>query len=315
MPDEIAVLDDAALLPALPTFALANPAVLRTNLQAYSDARAVLLRWLDENLTPGVDYMLIHRKVGYGANKKTCSKGKDRTNKQCDECGGKATLCKPGSEKLCGLLRLRPTFRRDQDTWEMLGREAGTLCIVCELVSESGEIIAEGRGCRKASTDYDDVNKSIKMVQKSAQTDAVLRVGGLSEVFTQDLEDQVPTLPAEDTLPRRLSAAPAASERPSADAADDWHGDPSDQPAGSPSRPAAPPDGAQLTLAAAPARVLTAAERKSLWALCQSHHVDKEDLRAYLKRTWDYDSTSQIRVDQVSQLGAWIAADPEVTGG
>src|SRR4030095_3163710 len=37
--------------------------------------------------------------------------------------------------------------------------------------------------------DFGDVNKTLKMAQKSAQTDAVLRFAGLSEIFTQDLED------------------------------------------------------------------------------------------------------------------------------
>jgi len=34
-----------------------------------------------------------------------------------------------------------------------------------------------------------DINKAIKMAQKSAQIDAVLRTGALSDAFTQDLED------------------------------------------------------------------------------------------------------------------------------
>src|SRR5215475_6579670 len=107
----------------------------------------------------------------------------------CGTCGGKSTLCKPGSEKICGLLQLRPRFRRDVETWEMLGSEPGVVALVCELVTASGVVVAEGRGARHRDQDYGDVNKTIKMVQKSGQTDAVLRLAGLSEIFTQDLED------------------------------------------------------------------------------------------------------------------------------
>src|SRR3990170_4562264 len=178
---EVLVSDETTDVTVREPFALTDPAALMTGLTAYSEARSILLRWLDDNLTPGVDYMLIHRKVGMGQNKRACENGKDRTSKTCPKCGGKATLCKPGSEKLCGLLRLTPIFKRDLDTWEMFGKREGMVCMICQLVSEDGVVRAEGRGCRTQEQDYGDVNKTIKMVQKSAQTDAVLRCGGLSE--------------------------------------------------------------------------------------------------------------------------------------
>ena len=170
--------------------ALTDPEVLKGQLAAYSAARKLFVDWLFSNLTAGVDYMLIHRKIGRGQARQDCSQKQNRTGRGCEKCGGKATLCKPGSEKICGLLRLRPRFRKDDETWTMLGADSGTLAFVCELVNEtSGSVVAEGRGCRTKAQDYDDINKTVKMVQKSAQTDAVLRCAGLSEVFTQDLED------------------------------------------------------------------------------------------------------------------------------
>src|SRR5436189_15982 len=170
--------------------ALTDPEVLKGQLAAYSAARKLFVDWLFSNLTAGVDYMLIHRKIGRGQNRQDCPQKQNRTGRGCEKCGGKATLCKPGSEKICGLLRLRPRFRKDEETWVMLGADSGTLAFVCELVDEtSGSVVAEGRGCRTKAQDYDDINKTVKMVQKSAQTDAVLRCAGLSEVFTQDLED------------------------------------------------------------------------------------------------------------------------------
>jgi hypothetical protein len=70
----------------------------------------------------------------------------------------------------------------------MLGRPAGVICYVCALYTTRGELVGEGRGAREVLKEK-DINKAIKMAQKSAQIDAVLRTGALSDAFTQDLED------------------------------------------------------------------------------------------------------------------------------
>ena len=168
---------------------LYDPAALKVQLDTYADARKVLLDWLLEKLTAGIDYTLIHRKIGPRGNKTECPNAGDMVARICETCGGRSTLCKPGTEKICGLLRLRPRFRRDAETWEMLGAEPGVVALVCELVTASGVVVAEGRGARHRDMDYGDVNKTVKMTQKSGQTDAVLRLVGLSEFFAQDLED------------------------------------------------------------------------------------------------------------------------------
>ena len=61
-------------------------------------------------------------------------------------------------------------------------------------VSPSGLIssaAADGVGARSLKQDYGDINKSLKMAEKSAHIDATLRMAGLSEVFTQDIEDMI----------------------------------------------------------------------------------------------------------------------------
>src|SRR5215813_1582169 len=188
---------------------LGNPEALAAQLESFSKARTLFVAWLFDRLVPGVDFMLIHRKIG----------PRDAKSAACATCGGKSTLCKPGSEKICGLLQLRPRFRRDVDAWEMLGGEAGLVTLVCELVTPAGVVVAEGRGARHRDQDFGDVNKTLKMAQKSAQTDAVLRCAGLSEIFTQDLEDMPaflretdPDTAAPFDAPKRQSAptAPAA---------------------------------------------------------------------------------------------------------
>src|SRR5215470_1078988 len=168
---------------------LGNPEALAAQLESFSKARELLVDWLFNRLVAGIDFMLIHRRVGPRNAKTDCPNKADAKGSVCPTCGGKATLCKPGSEKLCGLLQLRPRFKRDVDAWEMLGGESGLVTLICELVTPAGVVVAEGRGARHRDQDFGDVNKTLKMAQKSAQTDAVLRCAGLSEIFTQDLED------------------------------------------------------------------------------------------------------------------------------
>jgi len=202
---------------------LGNPEALAAQLESFSRARGLFVDWLFNRLVAGIDYMVIHRKVGPRNAKTPCPNATNATGATCPTCGGKATLCKPGSEKICGLLQLRPRFRRDVETWEMLGGEAGLMTLVCELVTTAGVVVAEGRGARHRDQDFGDVNKAVKMCQKSAQTDAVLRCAGLSEIFTQDLEDMPafmreadPDAPAPFETPRRQSeptpAAPTGTQ-------------------------------------------------------------------------------------------------------
>ncbi len=196
---------------------LHDPDALAAQLETYSRTRQLLVDWLFGHLVGGTDYLLIHRRLGRMPNKVDCPNKQDAKSARCEQCGGKATLGKPGSEKLCGLLRLRPRFRRDQETWEMLGSEPGVVALLCELVDAGETVVAEGRGCRHRDQDGGDVNKTIKMAAKSAQTDAVLRCAGLSEIFTQDLED-MPAVALEAEEQAAFAAPKRASERPAAEA-------------------------------------------------------------------------------------------------
>jgi len=64
----------------------------------------------------------------------------------------------------------------------------------CVLLSKSGVEVGEGRGASSVAEKSNwSVNNALKIAQKRAQTDAVLRTGGLSDFFTQDLEDMPDT--------------------------------------------------------------------------------------------------------------------------
>jgi hypothetical protein len=144
-----------------------NATTLEHTIATWHQQRALLTTYIREHLQEGIDYYTL-------------------------TVGGKVakpSLSKAGSEKFVQLFQVHPRFRQDEETWEMLGRPAGVICYLCTLHTADGRCVGEGRGARDVGKDK-DINKAIKMAQKSAQIDAVLRLGALSDAFTQDLEDQ-----------------------------------------------------------------------------------------------------------------------------
>ena len=162
------------LLPSL------DARTLEQSMQAWAEQRQVVKRFLQTQLQEGTDYYSL--KIG----------GRET----------KPTLSKAGSEKFLGLFQLHASFTQDDATWTMLGKPEGVLCYTCHLLTRSGEVVGEGRGARRVSQDNGDINKAVKMAQKSATIDAVLRTGALSEAFTQDLDD-APETPAAPSTPAR----------------------------------------------------------------------------------------------------------------
>jgi len=134
-----------------------------------------------------------------------------------DPRNAKRTLLKPGAEKVCRLFNTRPTWRRDDETWEMLGKPAGTVCYVCEILDNTtGEIIGEGRGAETIGNKKRDANKTIKNAEKCALVDAALYTFCLSEMFTQDLGAGPDANPAPAADPN-AEQAPSRGERSVAD--------------------------------------------------------------------------------------------------
>jgi len=129
------------------------------------------------------------------------------------EGSGKKSLLKPGAEKFCNLMQLEPVFVADLDSWQMLGAKEGMVILICFLLTadrkeqalsqlkELGHDFkldiyrnvakAEGRGAGSIDEKKTmNPNNLIKIVEKRALVDGVLRLAGLSEIFTQDGEEQ-----------------------------------------------------------------------------------------------------------------------------
>jgi hypothetical protein len=150
-----------------------NVAEFRGALARRGENRNALIAWVREALVDGVDYGAIKRSNGSMT---------------------KPSLRKPGAEKICGMLNVIPTFPtlKDYEQLALQGIPIDQIILRCHLLSMSGEVLADGVGARSMKQDSGDLNKCLKMACKSAHIDATLRMGGLSEIFTQDLEDMPP---------------------------------------------------------------------------------------------------------------------------
>lgn len=104
---------------------------------------------------------------------------------------GRRSLAKGGAEKLAGVYNLVATFDKDTETVTMLSDVKGMVAYVCTL-TKNGVLAGQGRGADTLVRNGGDPNKTIKMAQKRAYVDAVIRTTGLSDIFTQDLEDMFP---------------------------------------------------------------------------------------------------------------------------
>lgn len=157
-------------------------------LERREDNRRALLRWIQGNLQAGIDFGQIHV-IG----KDKCRLARDGRAHECIDVRhwSKPSLWKPGAEKICGMLGLIPRFPNlnEYENAVLRGEDLKVVILKCELHTGSGFIAAEGTGARRVAQDNGDINKSLKMSEKSAHIDATLRVAGLSELFTQDIED------------------------------------------------------------------------------------------------------------------------------
>jgi hypothetical protein len=102
----------------------------------------------------------------------------------------------------------------DLDSLQMYGPAAGgTFAYICYVIDSQGRTVGQGRGVAELrEPQMLNANKAVKMALKRAQVDAVLRCAGLSQWFTQDLED-----PRYSAL--EAAAANGASPAPTAEAA------------------------------------------------------------------------------------------------
>lgn len=145
-----------------------------------TEKRKLVMDFIANHMKAGVDFGKIHIAKDC-PNKYNCSNSYHFS---------KPSLFKPGSEKFMSLFKITAQFEKDTDTWEMAGSEAGVFAYKCRLLDSRKRMVGEGRGVYKLSESRNpNINSAVKLAEKRAQIDAVLRTGALSDFFTQDVED------------------------------------------------------------------------------------------------------------------------------
>lgn len=148
----------------------ASPAHFRAGLDRRKENRNSLIEWIRSALIEGRDFGSI------------MIRGQK----------SKPSLLKPGAEKIAGMLGLIPRFPNlmQYEQAALEGKPLDIVILKCELQNQNGEVIGEGVGARQVEKqDHGDLNKALKMASKSAMIDATLRCAGISEIFTQDIEE------------------------------------------------------------------------------------------------------------------------------
>lgn len=159
--------------------------------------------------TADIDGFLAKRKEFIEKVNAICVEGKDYHIIQ-----GKKSLAKGGAEKIASIFQWNATFIRDYEAIEMLGQIAGLVAFKCTLCKGT-KFVGEGRGATTLEKNGKDPNKTLKMAQKSAFIDAVLRSSGLSDFYTQDLEDMKSEdigQPGQPSKPTKFPASPKQLE-------------------------------------------------------------------------------------------------------
>lgn len=183
-------------LQAVPTQYAVSPLdlpadVFSAALERRTTNRQALMQWVKAAMVEGTDYGRIHN-VG----KSKCQLAAQGRAHECTDPRhwSKASLWKPGAEKICGMLGVTVSYPtlRDYEQAALNDVEIRNIIVRCELLDANGRVVADGVGARSLAQEYGDLNKALKMAEKSAHIDATLRMAGLSEVFTQDLEDMKP---------------------------------------------------------------------------------------------------------------------------
>jgi hypothetical protein len=188
----LADLRDAALAmtPELQAVALRDFKELRDNFRA----------WLLAQMKPGVHYgfppgVAPRLETRGGVPGFLLWNSKKKTNVWYPETQWKPrqSLYQSGADFVIELMGLQATFEADEGAWKMAGGRAGQLIYRCDLISRSnGKKIGEGIGARELGQKGGDLNNSVKMACKAAKVAAVINAYGLSDLFTQDLEDLPP---------------------------------------------------------------------------------------------------------------------------
>lgn len=200
---------------------------MQSTLDEYGRRREAFRKWLFDNLKEGVHF-------GYPPGCKpvlnedgdmlvtSWQDGKKKvTVVTKDQWQAKPSLYEAGADLLIDLLMLRAEFDPDSELWRQAGGLPGRYFYRCRLFDQAGKLIGEGYGASqsedKNTRNGQPLNLAVKIAKKRSKVDAIKNTYGLSDLFTQDLEEdddsRTPKPPAADpnqpTVPPRAARVSA----------------------------------------------------------------------------------------------------------
>lgn len=98
---------------------------------------------------------------------------------------GRKVLSKGGAERLAEIYSITAQFVADKESLAFFGNTNDTVVYRC-ILKRNEVICGEGRGSASLSDHDGSINSTIKVAQKSAFVDGILRVTGMSFLFSQD---------------------------------------------------------------------------------------------------------------------------------
>ncbi len=101
---------------------------------------------------------------------------------------GRRSLGKSGAEAIAQIFGLRASFRKDSEATEVFKNLDGVITLKCTLTKD-GVFVAEGSAAAVLGEHNGCVNSTIKICEKRAFVSSIIRATGLSDLFSQDLED------------------------------------------------------------------------------------------------------------------------------
>lgn len=173
---------------------------MQAGLAEYAERRSTFRQWLLSQMVEGVHF-------GFPP-------GCRPSNVDPKQWRAKPSLYKAGAELVIDLMDLRQEYHPDLDGQKMIAgpQDVGVCVYKCKLsYRRTGEVAGEGIGAGKVGAKSADHNKAIKDCQKRGMVAAVLNTYGLSDLFTQDIEDGESKPEAEPPEPR--DEAPKAQPR------------------------------------------------------------------------------------------------------
>ena len=183
-------------------------------LEEYRERRASFREWLLQQLIIGLHYGYppgTEPEYDRDGNLLIWSKGGKKPVAK-EQWRKVPSLYQAGADFVCDLMGLRHEFSADREAWAMMGAKEYNFVYRCQLFSKlNSEIVGEGHGAAKAADHQGNVNTAIKMACKRSKVAAVINAYGLSDLFTQDIEDDSKAKP--NPAPKANQAAPKAKPR------------------------------------------------------------------------------------------------------